>query len=150
MGLGGWLRGTRVSPVSSNFMKEKNPKKSRKPVVPKRDLTDEEEHFAQALAVARDVVRAMGDEMEGGPSVKGVHNEDQLEGRLVDVMRGLKGYAHEGMMVVRSGSNDRWKVVVFGGGKPDITLQTLLIMRCIVAGLVALEKIEDVDNLSLD
>lgn len=143
-------RGIPGSLGSSDFMGDKKPRKGRKPVVPKRELTDEEEHFAQALAVARDVVRAMGDEMEGGPSVRGIHKEDQLEGRIVDVMKGLKGYAHEGMMVVRSGVSDRWKVVVFGGGEPDMAMQTALMMRCIVAGLVALEKIEDVDNLSLD
>lgn len=92
----------------------------------------------------------MSDEMDGEAGVGGIHREDQLEGRLIDVLKGLRGYAHEGLMVVRSGVGDRWKVVAFGSGGSGMPEQMALMMRCLAAGLVALEKVEDVENLSLD
>ena len=116
----------------------------------KRRLTAEEEAFAESLAAARDAVRQMSDEAVGDGGVGAVHREDQLEGRIIDVLKGLRGYACEGVMVTRSGVGDRWKVVAFGGGEPTLAEQVSLMMRCLAAGLVAMDKVEDVENLSLD
>jgi hypothetical protein len=66
------------------------------------------------------------------------HNDEQLEGAMLDALTKLKGYCPQGVIILNS-TSDKWKVLAFGGGNSKENFHTVL-GAALAAGVVALES----------
>jgi hypothetical protein len=66
------------------------------------------------------------------------HNDEQLEGAMLDALTKLKGYCPQGVIILNS-TSDKWKVLAFGGGNSKDNFHVVL-GAALAAGVVALDS----------